>query len=212
MEGGENGGVAHANRMLHSRFNRIMAIIVWAVAALVAALGLWGAEPSLVWVYPGAALAAFLGVGGALATGRGRRRRAASHVRNVTHSVDIPWEALIHLDTKHALTLLTPGQRFTAWSAPAPGIMTVSDHRPTAAEPGGAAPWAARPRTGDLLGSDSGDAAMMVRDEWQRRLDAGLVTLGVADDVPVTRRWDIPVLGVTALLLAATVWALAATG
>ena len=133
------------------------------------------------------------------------------HVRNVTHTVDIPWEALIHLDTKHALTLLTPGQRFTAWSAPAPGIMTaqIIGRRPLNRE--GRAVGGA-PRMGDLLGSDSGDAAMMVRDEWQRRLDAGLVTLGVADDVPVTRRWDIPVLGITALLLAATFWALAATG
>ena len=68
------------------------------------------------------------------------------------------------------------------------------------------------PRTGDLLGSDSGDAAMMVRDEWQRRLDAGLVTARRGGRRAVTRRWDIPVLAVTAALLLATVWALAATG
>ena len=68
------------------------------------------------------------------------------------------------------------------------------------------------PRTGDLLGSDSGDAAMMIRDEWQRRLDAGLVTVGMADEVNVTRRWDIPVLAVSAALVLATVWTLAMTG
>ncbi|HEX5858090.1 MAG TPA: PH domain-containing protein [Microbacterium sp.] len=202
--------MAHANRMLHSRFNRIMAIIVWAVAALVAALGFWGSEPSLIWVYPGAALAAFLAWAALWRPGVAVDDEGIA-VRNVTHSVDIPWEALIHLDTKHALTLITPGQRFTAWSAPAPGIMTsrIISRRPLNRE---ARAVGSSPRTGDLLGSDSGDAAMLVRDEWQRRLDAGLVTLGVADEVSVTRRWDIPVLGISALLLALTVWALAATG
>jgi hypothetical protein len=136
---------------------------------------------------------------------------AGVHVRNVTHTVDIPWEALIHIDTKHALTLLTPGQRFTVWSAPAPGMMTsqIISRRPLNRE---ARAVGDNPRTGDLLGSDSGDAAMLVRDEWQRRVDAGLVSLGVADELHVHRRWDTTVIIVTALLLAATVWALAATG
>lgn len=200
----------HASRVLHSRFNRIMAILVWAVAALVAGLAVWGADPSLTWVLPAAALAAFLGWAALWRPSVGVGE-AGIAVRNVSHSVDIPWEALIHLDTKHALTLLTPGKRFTAWSAPAPGIMTAQiigrrELNREARAVGGA------PRTGDLLGSDSGDAAMMVRDEWQRRLDAGLVTVGMADDVQVTRRWDIPVLAVSTALLLATVWTLAMTG
>jgi len=70
----------------------------------------------------------------------------------------------------------------------------------------------ASPRTGDLLGSDSGDAAMLIRDEWNRRLDAGLVTIGMADEVRVRRRWDVPVLAFSAGLILATVWALVATG
>src|SRR4051812_23330357 len=105
--------------MLHSRFNRIVAILVWALAALVVALGAWGSVQSLLWVYPAAALAAFSAWAALWRPGVGVDD-AGVHVRNVTHSVDIPWEALIHLDTKHALTLLTPGQRFTVWSAPAP--------------------------------------------------------------------------------------------
>ena len=69
------------------------------------------------------------------------------------------------------------------------------------------------PRTGDLLGSDSGDAAMLVRDEWQRRLDAGLVTVGMADELHRDAPLGHPGLAVSAaLVLAMTVWALAATG
>ena len=196
--------------MLHSRFNRIVAILVWALAALVAALGMWGSEPGLAWVYPAVVLAAFLAWAALWRPGV-RVDDAGVHVRNFTHSVDIPWEALIHIDTKHALTLLTPGQRFTAWSAPAPGMMTsqIISRRPLNRESRAVGNM---PRTGDLLGSDSGDAAMLVRDEWRRRVDAGLVAVGVADDVRVTRRWDTTVIVVTALLLAATVWALATTG
>lgn len=210
MHESENGCVDHANRLLHSRFNRIMAIIVWSVAALVAALGLWGDEPSLVWIYPAAALADFLAWAALWRPGVGVSDEGIA-VRNVTHRVDIPWEALIHLYTKHALTLLTPGQRFTVWSAPAPGMMTsqIIGRRPLNREERSVG---AAPRMGDLLGSDSGDAAMLIRDEWQRRLDAGLVPLGVADDVPVMRHWDIAVLAVSAVLVLATIWALAATG
>ncbi|MGC5170839.1 PH domain-containing protein [Microbacterium sp. DT81.1] len=199
-----------ANRLLHSRFNRIMAILVWAVAAIVAALAAWGGEPSLTWVYPAAALAAFLSWAALWRPGVGVGA-AGVHVRNVTHTVDIPWEALIHIDTKHALTLLTPGQRFSAWSAPAPGIMTsrIISRRPLNRE-GRAV--GSMPRTGDLMGSDSGDAAMLVREEWRRRIDAGLITVGLADEFNVRRRWDIPVLIAAAVLLAVTVWALAASG
>lgn len=202
--------MAHANRLLHSRFNRIMAITVWAIAAVVAIFGVWSADPSLSWVYPAAALAAFLAWAALWRPSVGVGEEGIS-VRNVTHRVEIPWEALIHLDTKHALTLLTPGQRFTAWSAPAPGIMTsqIIGHRTPNRE---ARAVGAAPRTGDLLGSDSGDAAMLIRDEWQRRLDEGLVAVGVADDVAVKRQWDMPVLVVSAALVLATVWALAATG
>jgi len=210
MERSENGGVAHANRLLHSRFNRIMAIAVWALAMVVTVFGLWSADPSLGWIYLAAALAAFLAWAALWRPSVGVGEEGI-RVRNVTHRVDIPWEALIHLDTKHALTLLTPGQRFTAWSAPAPGIMTsqVIGRRPLNRE---ARAVGSAPRTGDLLGSDSGDAAMLIRDEWRRRLDEGLVTVGVADDVPVKRQWDIPVLVISAALALATVWALAATG
>jgi Bacterial PH domain len=202
--------VAHSTGLLHSRFNRIMAIIVWTVAAMVVVVAVWGGQPSLVWVYPATALAAFWAWAALWRPGI-RVGDAGIELRNVTHHVEIPWEALIHVDTKHALTLLTPGARFTAWSAPAPGMMTsqIISRRPLIREERSVGD---APRTGDLLGSDSGDAAMLIRDEWQRRLDAGLVTLGVADDLPVTRRWDLAVLTAFAVLVAATAWALAATG
>lgn len=208
--GGENKSVAHANDILHSRFNRIMAILVWAAATLIAGVALWGSEPGMAWIYPAAALAVFFGWAALWRPGIAVSG-AGVHVRNVTHSVDIPWEALIHVDTKHALTLVTPGRRFAVWSAPAPGMLTsqIIGRRPLHREArsvGGA------PRTGDLLGSDSGDAATLVRDEWERRLDSGLVTVGVADELTVSRHWDATVIIAGALLAAATVVVFALTG
>lgn len=187
-----------------------MAVVVWAVAAFAVALSLWGAEPSMAWVYPAAALTGYLAWACLWRPGVGVGDDGI-FLRNVTHYVDIPWEALIHLDTKHALTLLTPGKRFAVWSAPAPGMMTtqIIVRRPLNREQRAVG---ASPRIGDLLGSDSGDAAMMIRDEWQRRLDARLVTVGMADEVPVRRRWDVPFLVASAVLLLATVWTLVATG
>ena len=133
---GENGGVDRREQMLHSRFNRIMAIIVWAVAALVAGLALWGSDPRLTWVYPAAALAAFLGWAALWRPSVGVSE-AGIAIRNVSHRVDIPWEALIHLDTQACADAAHARPAFTAWSAPAPGIMTVSDHRPSRAQPRG---------------------------------------------------------------------------
>lgn len=205
----ENGDVINASKMLHSRFNRIMAIVVWTLAAVIVGLSAASADVTLMWLYPAAALAAYLAWAAFWRPGVAVDSLGVD-LQNVTHRVHIPWSALIHVDTKHALTLFTPGRRFVAWSAPAPGAVAAQaiSRRPLNREAqsvGGA------PRPGDLLGSDSGDAAMLVRDEWQRQLTAGVIEAGAADDVVISRRIDVMMISVSSVLLAATVIVLAAT-
>ncbi|MFC8681762.1 PH domain-containing protein [Microbacterium ureisolvens] len=184
---------------IDSRFNRIAAVIVWSLAALALITAVWSADAQLAWVYAAAPLAALLGWMAlwrpcVVVSDRGVR------IENVSHDVDVPWEALVHVETARALTLHTPSGSFTAWSAPAPGFFTTMMGNAKARREERAAGGAARPS--DRLGTDSGDAALVVRETWRRRLDAGQILLGVADETPVQRRWHVLFL-VTSVLLAA---------
>lgn len=205
----ENGDVINASKMLHSRFNRIMAIAVWAFAAVIVGLSAASTDVTLAWLYPAAALAVYLAWAAFWRPGIAVDASGVD-IQNVTHRVHIPWSALIHVDTKHALTLFTPGRRFVAWSAPAPGAVAAQaiSKRPLNRE---AQSVGSALRPGDLLGSDSGDAAMLVRDEWQRQLAGGGIEPGVANDVVISRRIDVIMIGVSSVLAALTVILLAAT-
>lgn len=195
--------------ILHSRFTRVIAVIVWTlgVGMLVAAAS--SGDPRFLSLYPGAALLALFAWAALWRPSVGVGDDGVV-LRNVTHRVIIPWAALIHVDTRYALTLHTPAGRFAAWSAPAPGMIgslrarRKSGHREARAS--------GEPlRSGDLIGTESGDAALVVREQWRARLDAGVIATGVAGEIPVRRRWDLPVLAGFAALAAATVWALSAT-
>jgi hypothetical protein len=91
---------------------------------------------------------------------------------NVTRTIDVPWPALQAIDTKWALTLVTAYGRFTAWSAPAPGVRGVMLSRTASARD---APPGRRDdlRPADLLDTPSGAAAALVVDRWQALRDAG---------------------------------------
>ena len=192
-----------------SRFNRTMAIVLCAAAAGAVAIAIWTGDPTLLWVYPGAALTAVF-CWTALWRPCVEVSDAGVRVQNVTHRVDIPWEALVHIDTRRALTLHTAHDRFTAWSAPAPGFMSAmmasrrEANRETRAS-GGAAGH------GDLIGTDSGNAALIIRENWRTRLDSGQIEIGVADDTPVARHWNFTWVAVEVVLAVATLWALIAT-
>ena len=101
-----------------SRFNRVLAVLIWAAAAaLTVGLLLGVHDARLLYIVP-VALFAF----GAWALLWRPRLTVADdgiEVVNVTRTVRIPWQALIHVDTKYALTLYTPGRKFPVWSAPA---------------------------------------------------------------------------------------------
>lgn len=198
----KNEGVAPRSQWTHSRFNRIIAIVLWGFC-LLAVSTTATAEGGPVWVYPVSALTSYfawialwrpgieVGDDGVL-------------IRNVTHTVRIPWGALIHVDTRHALTLHTPGKRFAVWSAPAPGMLTAAAvSRRESNRERRAAGGELRP--GDLLGTDSGDAAMLVREEWQRRLDREEITVGEAADTLVRRRWSTATNAAALVLLASAI-------
>ena len=194
---------------IDSRFNRIAAVIVWSLAVLAVITALWSADPSLIWVYAGAPLAALLGWGAlwrpcVVVSENGVR------IENVSHDVEVPWEALVHVETARALTLHTPSGVFTAWSAPAPGVFAAMMNSAKARREATAAGGVARPS--DRIGTDSGNAAVVIRETWRRRLDAGLVRVGVADETAVHRRWHVALIVAAIVLAIVTLSLVVATG
>ena len=121
-------------------------------------------------------------------------------VRNVFSTVHVPWPAIQRVDTKYALTLYTPSGKVTAWASPAPNRYATqaansSDARLAAQTSG------TNPRPGDLPGTVSGAAALVIRSHWEDLREAG--HLGEA--LPVTRDVHWLTIGVLGALLTATV-------
>ncbi|QKJ19104.1 PH domain-containing protein [Microbacterium hominis] len=198
-----------AESRVTSRFNRTMAVVVWAMAGFAVVAAVWSGDPRQAWVLTGAPLAVLLGWAALWRPYVGVSDDGV-RLENVTHRVDVPWAALVHVDTRRALRLHTPSGAFTAWSAPAPGFIAVlsggnrrADREQSAAD---------APLThGDRLGTDSGDAATVIREMWRSRLDAGQVAVGVADQTPVRRHWHVVLIALGLALAVATVALMYAT-
>ncbi|NKX53736.1 PH domain-containing protein [Arthrobacter mobilis] len=111
-------------------------------------------------------------------------------LRNPLATITVPWEALVTVDTRYALTLVTVRRKYSAWAAPAPGIFGV--HRARAEHAAGLPETTYGPagsiRPGDLSNSDSGAAAYLVRKRWSELLDGGTVDAGAAGTAAVTVR------------------------
>jgi hypothetical protein len=96
-------------------------------------------------------------------------------VRNLVSTHHIEWGAIARIDTKWGLTLVTDRRTVSVWAAPAPGrhaaLLASRDqgtHLPESTYLAGTV------RPGDLVTSESGGAAAVVRREWERRhADAG---------------------------------------
>ena len=193
-----------------SRFNRVLAVLIWAAAAaLTIGLLVSVRDARLLYIVP-VALFAFIAWAmlwrPLLVVGDDD----GLTIVNVTRTIRIPWEALIAVDTKYALTLYTPGHKFPVWSAPAPG--TTRTLRATRSETKGRV---GRPgvedslrRPGDLLATESGAAAEVVRRRWAALQQSGAVEAGRADETPVGIRWHIGSLVALVLLAAGSVAAL----
>jgi hypothetical protein len=104
-------------------------------------------------------------------------------LRNIVRDVHVPWGLLTGVDTKYALTLHVGERKYRSWAAGAPGRPaalsapgTTRDHDATGA--GGPV------RSSRSLRGDSGAAAFMVEQRWERRRE------GAAEDgARVTTRW-----------------------
>ncbi|WP_308465400.1 PH domain-containing protein [Rathayibacter soli] len=181
---------ANSDTVFISRFNRVLAIVIWALAAmLVTTTLITGGASRVLAIVPGVFFSLFAWT--ALWRPYVRVSDAGVRIRNVLRTIDVPWTALIQVDTRYALTLYTPGHQYAAWAAPAPGRTGTSMAR--RAEQHGrvdAVPTVGgRVRPGDLLASESGQAAQIVRDHWAMLRDSGAIEAGIAEKTRVPTHW-----------------------
>ena len=97
---------------------------------------------------------------------------AGVHVVNVFRTFDVPWPAIEQIETQWALTLVTRWGTVKAWAAPAPGRQAMRRAQPGDRRIGGARPGDTV-RPSDLPNTESGAAAMIVRQRWVRLREAG---------------------------------------
>lgn len=187
-----------------SRVNRGIAIACWVLLVVL------GVSVALSAPLAGQVAVAIIAVGGAAIVWQSLWRphllvdAQSVTVANPLRTITIPWNALIHVDTKYALTLFTPGRKTSVWCAPQPGALSGRRHlKRVRDDPNATRQLDEGVRIGDVPGTESGDAAKVVRDEWQRQIDAGAVEPGTAEATPIVTRVSpvIPVaLGLTVLL------------
>lgn len=183
-----------------------MAIACWALVAVIGVLVALQSEPR------GAIAATIVGLWLAYAVlvalwspalevdDRGAR------IRNPLRTIEIAWDALIHVDTKYALTLFTPGRSWPVWVAPQPGALAARRAARRARDDDRSnprSPLDTGVRVGDLPGTESGDAAALVRRRWAERADGSADADAIA--VPVTVHWARAAALVLGPVLAATV-------
>ncbi len=113
-------------------------------------------------------------------------------VVNIFRTIDVPWPALEGIDTRWALTLHTSFGTFRAWAAPAPGRQVL--RRSTAIDRRvGGRPKDETARPSDLPNTDSGAAAAVVQQRWQRLRSAGHLDDAVVEfeHAPVRWHWQL---------------------
>lgn len=198
-----------ASASFHSRFNRFLAVSVWALSgAAVVAVLVSGAQSTLYLVPFVAALSVLAWAG--LWRVAVLLDDQSVELRNAFSTVVVPWAALIQVDTRFSLTLVTPRGSFTSTAAPAPSRLTTMLSKRDADSVSPDVAIGGRIRPGDIPTTDSGAAAIIVRRRWKQLLDEGRVELGVADRTPVVRHWHWATIVTTSALLVLAV-AVAAT-
>lgn len=188
--------------VLRSRFGRILAGSIGAVCAAAAIILIIQSPPDAWRVVPLLALLAFAAWAAYWAP-YVRVDGEGVTVANVFRTFQVPWGQIQRIDTRFALTLFTTHGRLAAWAAPAPGrhalLFTQREqgrHLPETSYVDGTV------RPGDLVGSDSGAAAYIVRREWEKRRDAGDL---IDDGAPRDVRLHIATIATGAVLVAAVV-------
>lgn len=110
-------------------------------------------------------------------------------IHNLLRSINVPWNALINVDTKFALTLITTRGQYTAWAAPAPGVWGTHRGKPEHVRGLPATTYGAAEsiRPGDLKNTDSGVAAFHVRSRWGALAEAGQLDVDATETVHVDK-------------------------
>ncbi len=176
---------------VHSRVNRGIAIACWALLAVLGTLGALQSEPrgavaaviAVAWLAYAAFV--FLWAPALVVDARG------CEIRNPLRTIGVAWGALIHVDTKYSLTLFTPGRSWPVWCAPQAGAISArrkarrvrEDRDPR--DPRN--PLDAGVRIGDVPGTESGDAAALVRERWAAAAAPEAEAASIA--VPVAVHW-----------------------
>lgn len=158
-----------------SRTNTALAVAVWVLAAAgaVAVAALSPGALHRVWVLVPLALVAVL-AWEVFWQPRVTVDDDGVVLDELFHTVRIPWSIVVDVETQWALTIVAPHRRYRSSTAPAPGALA----RPAVGRVGSDAPFDAR--ISDVVGTDSGDAATIVRRRWQRLVEAGRIPLGRA--------------------------------
>lgn len=199
--------------VFRSRVNLLLAAIAWALCALIAGSLLITGDPELMSVALVAACAAFV-VWLSYWNPAIVVDDDAVTIINVTRTITVPWAAIVQVDTKYAVTVVTAESRFPATAAPAPGAfgtyLANRDYRHVGKADRQTSGTSMRPS--DLSGSDSGRAADMILRRWNDLTEAGRVpAVTESGSTPVAVRVHLAHFAVLAALVAATVLMLAFT-
>lgn len=113
-------------------------------------------------------------------------------VVNVFRTIDIPWPAIQEIETKWALTISTAFGNVRAWAAPAPGRQLMRRAEPADRKIGGYRGGDVV-RTGDLLQSESGAAAQIIRQRLLHHRKAGHLDEAKLefDHLPIHWHWGV---------------------
>ncbi|RLP80813.1 PH domain-containing protein [Mycetocola lacteus] len=176
-------------QVYYSRFNRVLAILVWTLCAALLVIVALMPETSrtlgsvLLPLYIAAAVFIVLWAPRLVVNDLG------TTIHNVSRTITIPWAALIHVDTKFALSLHVPDRKFEVWVAPAPGAMSAQRTLRRERAQLRATGMGSSVRPGDLPTSDSGGAAALVRGRWTELREAGRIEAGQAQGTRVSVAW-----------------------
>ncbi len=131
---------------------------------------------------------------------------AGVRVSNIFRSFDVAWPEIVRIDTKYALSFETVHGTVTAWAAPAPGRHAIYS---ATKQDGGNLPESTyingTVRPGDLITSDSGQAAYVIRSRWEALRDAGHLDVPASEFGRLRTTWHVRVLVALAALVVATV-------
>lgn len=192
------------NFTLHSRFGRVLSIVVFAACAaalvITAVQGRWLDALQVLPVFGLVALltwAAFWRPAVIVTA-------AGVTLRNVLRTVEMAWPEIRRIDTKYALALETVHGTVTAWAAPAPGRHSVfSAVRQDGANLPESSYLAGTVRPGDLITSDSGQAAYVIRTHWERLRDDGHLDAATSEFTKLRVTWHFRTLAAIAALIVA---------